>query len=137
MKPEDFILTTDYTTIKNDGEESFTITIPGNSTIGAGVSRQWTQTKVVGTQGGFDLLQLSYTGQSVRYAGPITSVSRNGTAPGWGTVSYDIRLQVSRTSPTEITAVAEIFNFTSATLTTNSSAITFTFYVTTLRPPFA
>lgn len=137
MRPEDFELITDYTTVKNDGNEVFTITIGGSQAIGGGSIRQWTQTKTVGSKGGFDLIQVTYTGRTDRLAGPIVILSRDGTAPGWGTLTYQIRIQVSRTSPTQLTATAEIFNYADTTLTTNAAAITFTIYATTFLPPFS
>lgn len=131
MRPEQFILTGDYATVANDDNATFTITVPGSVVLAPGASMQWTETKQVGVQGGFDILQIEYTGSNGRLAGPITILERTGTA------IYNVRFQVSRTSPTEITAFAEIFNGSGSTLTTNSSPITATFYVSTFIPPFS
>ena len=137
MKPENFILTSDYATLANDGRDTITVTIPGSQIVPGGTARQWTGSKIVGVPGAFEITQLSYTGLSGRLAGPISFLLRRGNVVGIGAFDYPIRLQVARTSPDEITAVAEIWNMWAESLTTNASPITFTFYVSTFIPPFS
>lgn len=137
MKPEDFILNSNYATLSNDGTETFSVTIPGSSTVPGGSTRQWTQTKTVGVQGGLDIMQVSFPGSGGWVVGPIVILNRTGTEVGFGPIEYSILLQVSRSSPTEITAYAEIYQPFIGNLITNSSSITFDFHVTTFIPPFS
>ena len=128
-KPESFISTTDYATLKNDGTATLTITLPASVAIASSTNYTLTSDVTVGTAGSSDRAQIHSSRLNKRYVTNLLSIDRSGTDP------YTILVSLYRTSATNLRAVVDIRNPYGSTLTTESTAETFTFYVNTFLPP--
>lgn len=133
-KPASFISSSDYATLKNDGEVTFTIILPASLFITAGTTYSLTDTASVGTTGASERAQIHSSKLNKRYICSLLSVERSGTVGGVPS-SYSILASLTRTTGTTLRASVEIFNPYSGALTTASGSELFTFYVRTFIPP--
>lgn len=135
-KPESFILTTDYATLKNDAKTTLTITLPGSQNITAGNTLLLTATATIGVAGASERAQIYSSKLTYYWAGNIVSIARDGLVGG-SPSSYNTVAELYRSSATQVTAQVSIFNPYAGTLTTEAVDEVFTFAVATFIPPFA
>lgn len=128
-KPESFISTSDYATLKNDGTATLTITLPASVGIASSTNYTLTSDVTVGTAGASDRAQIHSSRLGKRYVTNLLGVSRSGSDP------YTILVSLYRTSATTLRAMVDIRNPYGGTLTTEATAEVFTFYVNTFLPP--
>lgn len=135
-KPENFTLTTDYATLKNDATTTLTLTLPGSLSIAAGNSYLLTTTASVGAAGASERSQIRSSKWTYYWLGNILSIAQDGLVGG-SPANYLTVAELYRSSPTQVTAQVSIFNPYAGTLSTVAGDETFTFYVSTFLPPFA
>lgn len=150
ITPENFMLTTDFATLKNDDSATITITVPPNIVVPpSGTFTYSTSTSVkVGTKAASLRTRMGSTRVSAtrRFVTPFLNTTGHGsvvvTGSGGGTfpTQYSIYAFVSRTSPDTVTAYAVIqnsFGSPNATLVCDGVTETFTFELSTFLSPFA
>lgn len=135
-KPENFTLTTDYATLKNDATTTLTLTLPGSLSIAAGNSYLLTTTASVGAAGASERSQIRSSKWTYDWLGNILSVAQDGLIGG-SPANYLTVAELYRSSATQVTAQVSIRNPYAGTLSTVAGDETFTFYVSTFLPPFA
>ena len=78
-KPESFISTSDYATLKNDGTTTLTITLPASVGIAASSNYTLTSDVTVGTAGASDRAQIHSSRLGNRYVTNLLGVDRSGS----------------------------------------------------------
>ena len=135
MIPEDFTITSDFATIKNDGVFALQFSIPSGTTVPGSGSYVRQVNQVIGRSGS----NLRALGNSSRnstwYAANQVAHQRTGTISGSST-SYTLYTEVYRSSPDSISLSVSVFNNYPSTLTLQSGTETITFYVSTFLSPF-
>lgn len=134
----DFILSTDYATLKNDNNATIQVTFPGSTVVPASVGVAGSAVEVhtdvtMGAPGAISRIQISST-KDAGIIHPARNVYYNRTGD---LGSYQIVAFTYRTSPTTLRCSAFVTNPYNAILTTEAGDETFTFYVNTFLPPFA
>lgn len=134
-KPERFIYSSDFATLKNDDDGTTTVTIVGGAVIAPGATYTVSSDLTVGTQLGEGRIRISSSklGSSKFYAGYL-GVNRNGTVSG-SPAPYTIYALVSRISPTQSRCICIIQNPYPSNLTCEAGNETFTFKINTFIPP--
>lgn len=134
-KPEQFILTTDYTTFKNDAKGSVTLNMPGGIGIGAGSAYVQVVDIVLGTKNAPIRSMISSSVDSnKKYLGSWQTRFRTGTVSGFA-ATYQVTVSISRISANTIRFELDAFNGQSSTLVTAGSE-SFTAYINTFLSPF-
>jgi hypothetical protein len=136
-KPDNFIFTSDFPTIKNDGVSSTTVTLPGSVSVAGNGSVTYTSDITVGSIGGIINGRIASSKNSTDwYAGQVQIVTRTGKVGGvdalYGVVAFMYRL-----NSTTVRCVAHILNPYSSTLTGATGNEIFYFYVSTYLSPFS
>lgn len=132
MIPENFILSTDYASPRNDASGTLQVTVPSNVNISSGSVWTTSQTLTIGTRGASVRSQIASSKDSNKfYVGAWQDRIRNGN---FGT--YDIFIVLSRLSPETIVITASIFNPYGGTLVGAVGAETFTAEVKTYLSAF-
>jgi hypothetical protein len=131
-KPSSFIMSSEYASVGNDGSGTITVTIPGGTTIASGDSDYTVvSTANIGTKAGgnFRCVASSSKGSGYFYGTAFWTVGK-GTAgaPVSSAVPYPTRINIYRTSPTQIVVRATVINtfWGTASLTTSVAAETIT-----------
>ncbi|SIC60149.1 hypothetical protein [Mycobacteroides abscessus] len=134
-KPERFIYSSDFATLKNDDDGLTTVTVVGGAVIGAGATYAVSSDLTVGSQLGESRIRISSSkiGSSRHYAGYL-GVNRTGTVGG-SPFSYTIYALVSRINATQVRCICIIQNPYGAALTAAAGNETFTFKINTFIPP--
>ncbi|NCU39135.1 hypothetical protein EOL96_08990 [Candidatus Saccharibacteria bacterium] len=132
-KPESFILTTDYPTLKNDNSGIYTVAVPASIVIPGNSSVQYSTDASIGTQGAISSVQISSTKDSNTWYQAQTCVYTRNSAGGL----YSIAAFVWRVSPTVLRCQVHIVNPYSVPITGEAGAETITFRVSTFVPPYA
>lgn len=135
--PSNYILSSDYLSIGNDGAGSISVTIPASINIAAGSYATYIETATIGTNAGSNFRCLGKSSKSSRYCYGTAFYTMNkgvAGAPINGDIAYYTRINVYRTSATQLTLRATVINnlYPSATLTTSSTAETITIYLLTM-----
>lgn len=136
VKPSDFILSTDYATLKNDADASISVVVPGSQSIpgttGANYSYlEFYADSSIGVQGSIIQSQIASSKDSTKYCIALNKLyTRNGSL---GT--YSVVCVIIRTSPTNLRCLVYIPNPYATTLTTEAGDETIYFDVTTFIPP--
>lgn len=134
MNPSQFIITSDYATLKNDATGQLSVTVPSSVVVGAGSTFSTSSSIEIGVAGASERSQIHSSKTGQYYVGNMLDIIKNGNAGG--TALYDVFVDLSRTGPTTLTMTATIFNPYGVTLTGESGAETFTADVATFLPPF-
>lgn len=136
-KPRNFIMNSDYATIKNDAKATLTITLPSSTSVAATSVATWTDTITVGTAGSSIRARLVSTSDNVVYATSTVDYYRTSGATVSGSpAGFDVYAVVHRISPTQIRLTALLPNpypFTMSVTAGLSQTITAT--VATFLPP--
>lgn len=135
-KPENFILNTDYPTLKNDDVGTVSISIPASIVIDAGDYWSSSQTIDIGTSGSVIRSTIKSSRNNKEYVSSTIAEGLYASAPSG--VVYYLSIDVYRTSPTQITVYASIVNtvFPSSIMQTSSTAETITVKLATFLSPF-
>lgn len=134
--PQDFDITSDFATLKNDNSGDISVTFPGSFSVPGNGLSQFTNTINIGTRGAALRTRASSSKDSnTWYVCSSLSYMRTGMSGGFS-ASYSVVAAASRTSPTTITVVALVLNPYSGTLVTEAGNETFSFHLNTFLPPF-
>lgn len=135
MKPEDFILTTDYATLKNDAVTSLSIVLPSSVIISAAGTAMYSATATAGSAGSSIRTQIMSTKDNKWFTmNTVNYVYFSGASPGGNYVVY---VSLSRTSATTIRLLVSIPNKTGSTMTITGLSQTITADIATFLPPFS
>jgi hypothetical protein len=136
-KPSNFILNTDYATLKNDGEGTISYTLPASVIIPAAGIQTYTSDVSIGVPGASVRARISSTLNNVWYAHStvIYQHSTGGTVLGVG-VGYDMAVIVHKYSNTLVRLSISINNPYSDPFTVSLASRTITAHVATFLPPF-
>lgn len=135
-KPENFILTTDYATLKNDDRnDALSVTVPSSQTVGAGAVYSITDTVTVGSNVASIRSRMRSSKETNWYVTQSLHILRTGTVSG-SPASYDVLAVVTRQTATTVRLTAFIRNPYGSTLTGASGSETFTAVVNTFLSPF-
>lgn len=139
MKPESFISTTDYATLKNDDFGIVQVTFPGGQFFSPGQEMTVTNTIDVGTINAGMRPRIAASRSGNRF---YVCSSFSGRRVGWTDgapppeVTYTIRAALVRISPTTLEARVSVRNLLSGNLATQAIDEVFTFEVPTFLSPF-
>ena len=142
-KPSQFILNTDYATLKNDASGTVSVTAPGSQVVPAAVGPvggylEYHTDIEIGVAGSITRLQISSSKESnTVYSTRTLDILRLGTVLGFPGVPYNIIAFTYRTAPTTLRCIVYVSNPNTDPLTTAVGDETFTFYVNTFIPPYA
>lgn len=133
VKPSDFILNTDYATLKNDNEATVSVTAPGSAALASGGSLTYSADRVIGSKASINRVQISSTKDSnIKYGTNALIYSRTGSLG-----SYSIYAYVFSSGPDTVRFQVLIPNPYGAPMTTEAGDETFNFDIDTFIPPFA
>ena len=136
-KPENFILSTDYPTLKNDGNSSISITIPASITITAAEGYwQSTESITVGSIGSFIRPTIKSSRNNKEYV--VRNLYELGTASSPVGANYYIIIDVYRKNSTTMEVSVFIPNnlYPATTLVTENITETITVKLATFLSPF-
>ena len=137
-KPANFILNTDYATLKNDSDDIYiTLSVAGSINIALGGSYSQYVDGVVGTQGAISQMTIKHSGypSNAEYVTPTLAYYQYGTVGG-DTVMYAMLVEAFRVSATSIRLRIFIPNNFGDTLITEATARTIVCKVSTFLSPF-
>lgn len=141
-QPSQFILTTDFPTLKNDFFGSGTITIAGSIVIpGSGTASGFGDV-TIGVQGSVVRGRISSTknldtvGDPIAYTGQNIAFSRTGTVLG-SPASYQVFAFMFRSASTKLRFQVYILNPYVDPLTTEAGTDVIFLYANTFIPPYA
>ena len=134
-KPEKFIYSSDFATLKNDDNGFTTVTVVGSAVIAGGAVYTVSSDLTVGSQLGEGRIRISSSkiGSSTFYAGYL-GVNRTGTESG-SPAPYTIYAIVSRISATQVRCLCMIGNPYATALTCAAGSETFVFKINTFISP--
>lgn len=138
-KPEQFILTTDYGTLKNDASGTINLLIPTGATIPAGGFVEYSETLEIGTRNASTRVQMTSTADSGYWTiGNIREVFLRVRYNTTGNPVFDYlqAANIERISPTIIRLYCRIGNPQGFSITIVSPAQTITAEVVTFLSPF-
>lgn len=133
--PNNFILTTDFPTLRNDASATGTITIAGGLSIAGNGQVTASADFTVGTTGAIARARWMSSVDGSWYIGQYAGYGRTGTTSG-SAAPYTIGLLLYRTSSTTMRLQVIIPNPYSTTLT-GAAAETISMAVQTFVPPYA
>lgn len=131
VKPSQFILDTDYATLKNDTSNIAQVTIPANSVIPANGYTEHSVDIVAGLPGSLIQAQIgdTYMGQVI--VGNQVVFDHSTATP------YSVLCMAYRINATTVRCTAYRPNPYNTNTTGINQAITYTFYIDTFLPPFS
>lgn len=136
--PEEFTLSTDFATLKNDARATVQVTFPGSTLVPGptgptGGFVEFHTDVAIGSTGAISRVQIS-SSKDLNTIRPARNIyySRSGSAGLYQIVAFTYRI-----SPTVVRCIALVPNPNASPMTTESGNETFTFYVNTFIPPFA
>ena len=135
-KPSNFIMNTDYATLKNDAKGTLTVVLPASTSVAGATVASWTDTITIGEPGSSIRARIMSTKNNVVYC--VNSVgyaySTGGSGPG---TDYLIYATVLRISPTQIRLSVLIPNQYGSTQNITGLSQTISATVATFIPPVA
>lgn len=134
---EDFILTTDFATLKNDDAGTISVTIPNVTSIPAATVYSWYNEIEVGAVGS-SVRAVIYTDKDIRkfYSTTLFHYYTGGTVSGSPTL-VGINCFLHRTSKTTLRLTCFLQNPYGSTMTITGLSQTVTANFVTFLPPFA
>lgn len=131
-KIDDFIINTDFGTLKNDGNATATITIPAGVVVPEW--QKWLTSVNVKAGGKGSSVQASFFDPSYpdrEFLGSSMQLMQHGS------IRYDVFIYLTRTTTEYVTINALIWNsYGGGSITTASPAKTITVKLTTFKSPF-
>jgi len=133
MKPDDFILTSDFATVKSDTfGATATVTVPSAVSVAAGATVEYTADISGGSSGAALRCRIrSSKASSAWLAAPQVVYTRTGSLG-----LYSLVALVYLLAPGTVRCSVRIFNDSGSTMTTEAGAETIDFVVSTFIPPF-
>lgn len=138
INPENFILTSDFATLKIDGaSQSLTCTIPGSTAIASGGTFQVTSERDVG--GANSTFRSRCYGSKDSSSDLVANVRvfRRTGIIGGAPSQYDIKTWISRVSATTIRLTVRIENIYGVAMTTEVGDEDIVYTLTTFKSPFS
>ena len=136
-RPSEFILDTDFPTLKNDGSGSTEVTITGSATIAGSSSASYTSDLTIGVQGSVSRARFKSTvTDTTWHSGTQREFIRVGQESG-SPAFYSMYAFTYRLDANTIRCIVYIPNPYAGTLTLDTTSYTVSFYVNTFIPPFA
>ena len=133
---EDFILNSDFATLKNDDDGILSVTLPNLLNVPAASTYTTSDSIVIGTAGSDIRQRISSSKDNIWYTSKsIMYTSSSGATVSGSPSSYDIVAAISRTGATTVTLTIFIPNPYGATLAISGLSQTITAYVATFIPP--
>ena len=138
MKPEEFIATTDYATLKNDNTAVLSVTLPSSLNISGYGFASYTDSANIGVPGSSIRAAIHSTKDNNWYVGTSIPpyIYLSGATVDGSSVGYDVVAIVSRVSPTVVRLYVTIKNPYSTTLSISGLSQTITARVATFLPPY-
>lgn len=132
-KPTQFILSSDYATLKNDDSKSTSVTAPGSQSIAGSGYLEYHSDLTVGAQASLNRVQISSSKDSnTRYATELLEYARTGSLGGYNIVAYAFRI-----STTMMRCSIYVPNPYGGAMTSEAGDETFNFYINTFTPPYS
>ena len=136
-KPNNFIFTTDFPTLKGDATVSVARIVGSSVTVNGNSFLSVYGDVTMGSIGALSRGRISSSkNSSIFYTGNNIAFTRTGTVLG-STTTYTVLAFMYRVSPTVLRFQIYIMNPYSDTLTCEAGADTITFYVNTFTAPYA
>lgn len=136
MQPEEFILTTDYATLKNDDSGTFQLVVPGSMNIASGGVYSNISNVSIGGDSVNTRSQINSTRASTIWvAASQVDFQRTGTVSG-SPSPYTLFTSINRIGVGELELRIAIVNVSIDTLTTQAGDETITFDIRTFKSPF-
>ena len=140
-KPSNFIQNSDYATLKNDGNNTVSFTIPGSIAIPSSGTYSYSATYdvIVGSNGAVTKTFINSSVDSTKwFFTPQLQIVATGVDSVAGVVDYDYFVYITRVNATTSRMNVLIPNDggTGGTLTTETTARTITVKVSSFLPPF-
>jgi hypothetical protein len=134
--PAQFILSSDFPTLKNDASSSGSIVIPTSFVIAGNGSYTNSSDVTIGAQGAMVRGRIaSSKNSSLWWTGQIVTFNRTGTVLGFPS-GYTLYCSMYKTSATTLRFSVYIRNESVDPLTTEAGAETVSFYANTFAPLF-
>jgi hypothetical protein len=134
-KPSNFILSSDYTTVKNDSNGSATVTVPASVVIAGNGYTTYTADINIGTKGSFARGRIKSSLDTDYYVANNVDYIRTGINGG-SPATYDLNVYFWRPSTSILRCQVLIQNPYGTALTTSSTSETLSFYANSILPPF-
>lgn len=135
-KPENFISTTDYATLKNDGYITFSVTLPGGIVVPANDTYTQGQDFTIGSIGASERARIASSKDgNIFYSTLQLSTLRFGSVLGTPTI-YNNNAYLRRSGANTLRAELVVYNPYSDPLITEAGDQVFTFEVNTFLSPF-
>lgn len=138
MTPEDYILNSEYATLKNDTSGTLSVTLPNTLAIAAGGVATFTDTITLGVAGSSVRSRIMSTKDNnwLSMNSVLPYIYQSGATVSGTSQGYYVYVSANRVSPTEIRLLVTIPNNYGANMTISGLAQTITARVTTFLPPF-
>lgn len=132
--PENFIITSDFATLKNDSTAvTASVVIPSAYVVASGASAEWHSDIVAGTKGAAMRARIRSSKYGSRWlAAPQTNYTRTGSLGTYTLVAY-----VYLVSAGTLRCSVSLSNPAGSSMTTEAGTETIDFSVSTFIPPFA
>lgn len=135
-RPESFIATTDFPTLKNDDSGDTTITIPASVNIAGNGYAEYTADVVAGSSGAIQSSRIASSKDSNKwYQAQVVVLNRTGLNGGFP-ASYNVAFFIRRLSTTTLRCEVLIPNPYGTTLTTEAGVETVSYHINTFIPPY-
>lgn len=138
MRPNRFVLNTDYGSMKNDNHLSVSLTIPASQSIASAAAYITTADLTIGVKGGITKYLIEHPLQPGRwFATGQAAMYLEASSPAGA--SYILRLYMTRLNATTVRATAYIHNnlAPATAMVTEATERVVNFKVYTFIPPFA
>jgi hypothetical protein len=135
-KPESFIASSDYATLKNDGFITFSLTLPGGIVVPGSTNYTQGQDFTVGKIGASERARIASSKDGNAFYSTLQlSTLRFGSTAGSPTI-YNNNAYLRRSGPNTLRAELVIYNPYTDPLVTEAGDQVFTFEVNTFLSPF-
>lgn len=134
-KINSFNLSTDFSSLRNDDNGTFTLVVPGSANIGASSSASYTADLTVGAQASASRVKIESSRDPGKWYINSRAFNRTGTSGGFPS-GYTMYVSTYRISATQVRVEASFNNPYGATLTTQAGNETLTINVRTMILPF-
>lgn len=136
MRPEEFILTTDYATLKNDDSGLLSLVVPGSMSLGSGaVYSNFTDINLGGDSVNLRAQINSSRTSTIWTASSQVAFNRTGTLGGMS-VPYTLLSAIDRIDVGTLRVSVGMFNPYPGTMITQAGSETITFDMRTFLSPF-
>lgn len=138
MRPEEFIINSDYATLKNDNSGSLSITLPNTLNIPGNTVYSTSSTITLGVQGSSVRARIMSTKDNNWYAlnSVVPYIYTSGAVVSGSSVGYNVFVSLTRIDATTLRLLVTIPNNYGTTMAISGLAQTITGVVATFIPPY-